>query len=98
MQLFSSDAAVVVRLTVVLEGHLNIVCSYQVQAARTWAPAVVHVHGCSVAENCFDNGQAIHIHSNRVGHLLIAPQCYESGWHCARPVMRVSILLSKLAI
>ena len=71
-QLFGSDAAAVVRLTVVLEGHLNIVCSYQVQAARTLAPTVVHVQGCSVADNCFDNGQANHIH-NTVGHLLIAP-------------------------
>ena len=72
-QLLGSDAAEVVRLALVLEGHLNIVCSYQVQAARTWAWAVVHVHGCSIADNCFDNGQANHIHDNKDGHLLFVP-------------------------
>ena len=41
--LMVSDVAAVVRLAVVLKGHLNIVCSYQEQAARTWVPAVVHV-------------------------------------------------------
>ena len=40
-QLFGSDVLAVVRLAVELEGHLNIVCSYQKQAARTWAPVVV---------------------------------------------------------
>ena len=50
--LMVSDVAAVVRLAVVLEGHLNIVCSYQEQAARTWVPAVVHVHGCSFVDKC----------------------------------------------
>ena len=72
-QRFGSDVAAVVRLAVALEGHLNIVCGYQEQAARTWVPAVVHVHGCSHVDNCFDNGQANHIHNNMVGHLLVPP-------------------------
>ena len=72
-QLFGFDVAAVVRLAVVLEGHLNIEYSYQEQATRTWALAFGHVHGCSVEDNYFDNGQANHTHNSRVGHLLIAP-------------------------